>query len=225
MITTSEVKSLIADVVRDRRGLVAGGYPSDGPQVALYRRIEEALAQAAGGQIVDVGDGLAAVVLCPRSLTGKNGSGDSFCTLPQEHPSDCAWSAPVASNKPSLRAYCERHYGPVAERVWTNHFVSDTWEYVVGILGAEIDRLKRVVDRDRRASSRWIGAVRATMERYAWIAEGRGAYAWDDDRYRKEFAAAMNALKARLDEAAADTRAYDWADSLQDVSPSGVAGR
>lgn len=52
-------------------------------------------------------------------------------------------------------------------------------------------------ERDRSAVARAFNAINAALEAYGWLEEsGRGAYEWDDDRWVREFADAMAAVRA-----------------------------
>ncbi len=74
----------------------------------------------------------------------------------------------------------------------------------------ERDRLQDVIERDRTKAAEIIGEIRGAVEPYRWLGEGRGSYAWDDDRYQMEFSNCMAALYAALDPLRC--LASDWSD-------------
>lgn len=53
-------------------------------------------------------------------------------------------------------------------------------------LRQEVERLKDVLHRDRSGLAAALAEVWRTAGGYAWVAEGRGPYAWDDEEYRAE---------------------------------------
>lgn len=78
----------------------------------------------------------------------------------------------------------------------------------------ERDRLRDVIERDRTKTAEIIGGIRAVVGRWSWLGEGRGSYAWDDDRYQDEFRQMLDALKEATDPLRA--LAADWSDCPQD---------
>lgn len=76
-----------------------------------------------------------------------------------------------------------------------------------------ISRLKQIMERQRSAAAHWIAAIRAEMSSWEWLAEGRGSYEWDDERYREEFGACMRSLELKLTSATGATGALDLTDS------------
>jgi hypothetical protein len=64
---------------------------------------------------------------------------------------------------------------------------------------AEVERLTHVIDRDRYVAAIGLEAIRKAIGGHAWLLEGRGPYAWDDDRYRQEFGDAMRNIEAALE--------------------------
>lgn len=89
--------------------------------------------------------------------------------------------------------------------------IAKSWEDI-DVLIAEVDRLKRVNERDRSAIALWVERLRAEIRRSYAMAEGRGSYEWDDDRYRDEFKNAFGRLEKALDKAIKDTHAHDLTD-------------
>ena len=55
------------------------------------------------------------------------------------------------------------------------------------------------VERELRAASEVVHAVRKELSARRWITEGRGPYDWDDDRYRDETRHAFDAIEKILD--------------------------
>lgn len=67
-------------------------------------------------------------------------------------------------------------------------------ESEIMVLKNEIERLKNVLHRDRVGLAEALAKVREEVRSRIWVVEGRGAYRWDDDRYRKEAGYALNAI-------------------------------
>lgn len=63
---------------------------------------------------------------------------------------------------------------------------------------AEIAALRRMLERDRSAVALGINALNAALDSRRWLSEGRGSYAWNDDRYQSEFGEAINEIDAAL---------------------------
>lgn len=58
----------------------------------------------------------------------------------------------------------------------------------------EVERLKDVLHKDATGLAAGLALVRAEVSKRRWIAEGRGSYEYDDDRYRKETGLALDAI-------------------------------
>lgn len=58
-----------------------------------------------------------------------------------------------------------------------------------------VERLMHVIDRDRYVVAHCVGAIEQQIRSREWLTEGRGPYEWDDDRYREEFAEAIQAIR------------------------------
>lgn len=84
----------------------------------------------------------------------------------------------------------------------------------------ERDRLRDVIERDRTKTAEIIGGIRAVVGRWSWLGEGRGSYAWDDDRYQDEFRQMLDALKEATDPLRA--LAADWTDCPQDYQAARI---
>jgi hypothetical protein len=82
------------------------------------------------------------------------------------------------------------------------------------------DRLRDVIERDRTKTAEIIGGIRAVVGRWSWLGEGRGSYAWDDDRYQDEFRQMLDALKEATDPLRA--LAADWTDCPQDYQAARI---
>ena len=70
---------------------------------------------------------------------------------------------------------------------------------------AEIERLKQqahgiecVIERDRSLVAGVIPAIEKAIKGHEWLRLGRGSYEWDDDRWRDEFAAAINEIEEAI---------------------------
>jgi len=63
--------------------------------------------------------------------------------------------------------------------------MSDT-EARIADLETEVTRLKTLLDRDQTGLVAALNGVRQECSASSWIAEGRGSYALDDDKYREE---------------------------------------
>ena len=68
-------------------------------------------------------------------------------------------------------------------------------------LTKEVERLKGLLNRDRTGLAAGLDAVRKIATSYDWICEGRGTYAYDDDRYRMEVGALITQVVAAVTEA------------------------
>ena len=66
----------------------------------------------------------------------------------------------------------------------------------------------QLIERDRSKLAAGLSALDEVIRRREWLAEGRGPFEWDDDRYRDEFTATAAEIRA----AVADLRsiARDW---------------
>lgn len=63
----------------------------------------------------------------------------------------------------------------------------------------ETTRLKGVIEHDRSKVADILAEANAVLKGYWWLAEGRGSYEFDDDRWKDEFAACMSKLVAVFD--------------------------
>ena len=61
-------------------------------------------------------------------------------------------------------------------------------------LEAEVERLLKIIDRDRTGLAKALVDVRARAQASYWIVEGRGSYTWNDDRYRRETGKALEEI-------------------------------
>jgi hypothetical protein len=61
-------------------------------------------------------------------------------------------------------------------------------------LKAEVERLRKLIDRDRTGLAKALVDVRARAQASYWIVEGRGSYEWNDDRYRRETGKALEEI-------------------------------
>lgn len=64
------------------------------------------------------------------------------------------------------------------------------------VLQAQIAHLEDALHRDKTGLAAALGQIRATVNGRAWVAEGRGPYEWDDDRYRAEAGDALRTVAA-----------------------------
>ncbi len=63
----------------------------------------------------------------------------------------------------------------------------------------ETARLMHVIDRDRYAAAIVLNNIKKVLAGYSWLSEaGRGSYAYDDERYQREFGDALEAIEAAL---------------------------
>jgi len=58
----------------------------------------------------------------------------------------------------------------------------------------EIERLKSVLHLDRSGLASALDECRNIAEKRLWIVDGRGAYSWDDDDYRREAGSALREI-------------------------------
>lgn len=64
---------------------------------------------------------------------------------------------------------------------------------------AEVARLTAVIEHDRSKVVDVLAEANAVLKNYGWLAEGRGSYAFDDDRWKDEFKVCMDSLAKVLD--------------------------
>jgi hypothetical protein len=62
-----------------------------------------------------------------------------------------------------------------------------------------VERLRAIIERDRTEVARGIGAVRNEIRAREWLRLGRGSYEYNDDRWRDEFGAAIDAIEAAME--------------------------
>ena len=74
----------------------------------------------------------------------------------------------------------------------------------------EAARLSAVIERDRTTVADGIQAIRKAISSHEWLRLGRGSYEWDDDRWKDEFGAAIDAIETALDPLR--KVAIDWSD-------------
>lgn len=58
----------------------------------------------------------------------------------------------------------------------------------------EIERLKRLISLDRTGLSAALDSVIREASSRLWVTDGRGPYAWDDDRYKDEAGQALRGV-------------------------------
>lgn len=79
----------------------------------------------------------------------------------------------------------------------------------------EAARLMHVIDRDRYAVAIVFNNIKKVLAGYGWLSEaGRGPYAYDDDRYQREFGDALLAIEAAM--APLGRLAFDKSDCTTD---------
>ena len=61
---------------------------------------------------------------------------------------------------------------------------------------ADVARLRRLLQRDHTGLAAALEAVIREAESRTWVADGRGPYAWDDDRYKDEAGRALRSVVA-----------------------------
>jgi hypothetical protein len=61
-------------------------------------------------------------------------------------------------------------------------------------LWSDISQLEDALHRDKTGLAAALGQIRATVNGRAWVAEGRGPYEWDDDRYKAEAGDALRTV-------------------------------
>jgi len=59
---------------------------------------------------------------------------------------------------------------------------------------SEVERLKDILHTDRSGLAAALEEVWRTAGGYAWVAESRGCYEWDDPEYRREMARMVRAI-------------------------------
>ena len=64
---------------------------------------------------------------------------------------------------------------------------------------AEVARLTAVIEHDRSKVVDVLAEANAVLKNYGWLADGRGSYAFDDDRWKDEFKVCMDSLAKVLD--------------------------
>ena len=84
----------------------------------------------------------------------------------------------------------------------------------------ERDRLSAVIERDRTKTAESIAALRGIVAGRSWLGEGRGNFAWDDDKYQEEFRGMIEELMAALDPL--KVLAADWSDCPKDFQAARI---
>lgn len=97
-----------------------------------------------------------------------------------------------------LSSYAFAHYGGDARLYNGIHDLETAVERLKAELAAERDRLKRIIESDRTKVCDGVNALKGVIASRRWLTEGRGPYAWDDDRYRQEFRDAADAIVKAL---------------------------
>jgi hypothetical protein len=64
---------------------------------------------------------------------------------------------------------------------------------------AAVEDLQGALERERCLVADGVTAIRKAVEERDWLTEGRGPYAWNDDRWHSEFAAASQEILAALE--------------------------
>ena len=77
-------------------------------------------------------------------------------------------------------------------------FIAHASEDIPSLL-AEVARLTAVIEHDRSKVVDVLAEANAVLKNYGWLAEGRGSYAFDDDRWKDEFKVCMDSLAKVLD--------------------------
>lgn len=75
----------------------------------------------------------------------------------------------------------------------------DEFASLVSLCGQLVERatvLYNALNRDRTGLAAALVEIQRTAAGYFWVTEGRGPYAWDDNRYREETGHALNAILA-----------------------------
>lgn len=80
----------------------------------------------------------------------------------------------------------------------TAKFIAHASEDIPSLL-AEVARLTAVIEHDRSKVVDVLAEANAVLKNYGWLAEGRGSYAFDDDRWKDEFKVCMDSLAKVLD--------------------------
>lgn len=81
-------------------------------------------------------------------------------------------------------------------------------------LTAERDAARAALEHDRSLVCDQYREIETVIQGYAWVLEGRGSYAWDDDKYRDEFKNVSSALSAALEPVKAVVK--DWSNCPTD---------
>ena len=71
-------------------------------------------------------------------------------------------------------------------------------------------RLRGIIERERSRVADLVSRLRTALDARQWLLEGRGSFAWDDNDFRKEFAAAVGEVKHVI--AQFKPMAADWSD-------------
>jgi hypothetical protein len=81
-------------------------------------------------------------------------------------------------------------------------------------LKARVAELESILERDRSRVAVGLMAIRKAVARRHWLTVGRGSYAWDDDRWKGEFAQALQEIEEALPPLA--KVAADWSNCPTD---------
>ena len=117
-----------------------------------------------------------------------------------------------------IRGVLQRERGVTTWNERTNRFVADELLKFSANLQAthapEIDRLKRVIERDRTEVARILGLIRLAIEARRWLTDGRGSFEYDDGTYQHEIRQALDEIGKATKRLA--TLAGDLSDSPTD---------
>lgn len=68
-------------------------------------------------------------------------------------------------------------------------------------LGAEVERLRKLIHRDRSGMAEALDSIKKEVRGRLWVTDGRGCYEWDDERYREEAGDALRTVLVIADDA------------------------
>jgi hypothetical protein len=122
-------------------------------------------------------------------------------TIPDDEPRQIVCTGEAGSNEwhPAFGSWEADDFGigsdeavGSGERLFVNRRLLEA-------LAARVAELEASLERDRTNVMETVNAVHSEIAGRQWLLDGRGPYGWDDDRYKDEFAAALDAIRKPLE--------------------------
>lgn len=113
------------------------------------------------------------------------------------------WVADLQSGMYVNCVYCGHRYGPEDHVPATmadalKDHIEACPRHPMSDLKRRVVELTMILERDRTRVAVGVNGIRKATSRRHWLTEGRGSYAWDDDRWKGEFAEALVEIENAL---------------------------